>query len=406
MKQSTSQWLTILGATGSIGMSALDVISRNPDRYRVHALTANTQVDRLFQQCCQFNPRFAVMADCNAATKLKQRLQAAGSKTAVLSGPQALIEVAEHQDVDVILAAIVGAAGLVPTLAAIKTGKRILLANKEALVMSGALFMEAVKTYHAELIPVDSEHNAIFQCMPPDYQIGQCAKEIKAIVLTASGGPFLRKTTAEMTTVTPLQALAHPNWKMGPKVTIDSATMMNKGLEVVEAHWLFQLPLNQIEVIIHPQSVIHSMVRYHDGSVLAQMGAPDMRTPIATALAWPNRIAAGVADLDLLALGMLNFEPVDLARFPCLQIVYQALLAGDASMTIVNAANEVAVVAFLQQSIGFIEIANVIDHVLQTFSVGNVTELEQILAIDQRAREVASGFIEQIKNKSNQIKSI
>lgn len=387
--------VTILGATGSIGISTLDVLSRHPDDYQVYALAANRSVDSLFRQCCQFLPKIAVMLDKDSAAQLAEKLAAQKLNIEVRAGEQALTDIAAAADTDIVVAAIVGAAGLMPTLAAARAGKRILLANKEALVMSGALLMQAVTESGAELLPVDSEHNAIWQCLPvADSQHYQFAdKGIRRIVLTASGGPFRDWDLADLANVTPAQAVAHPNWSMGQKISVDSATMMNKGLEVIEAHWLFGLPGKQIDVLLHRQSIVHSMVDYADGSVLAQMGNPDMRTPIANCLAWPKRIDSGVAPLDLVKAGRLDFADVDFARFPCLQLAYQALEAGGTSTAILNAANEVAVDAFLQTRIAFTEIAEIIEQVLNTVESVPVDDLAAVLNADKAARQAAAGMI-------------
>jgi len=390
------QKVTILGSTGSIGISTLDVLSRHPEKYQVYALTANKSVNSLFEQCQQFEPTIAVMLDDASAEQLQHKLQQTGSNTTVLSGDKALQSVANATEVDYVVAAIVGAAGLMPTLAAAEAGKRILLANKEALVMSGHLFMKVVEANNATLLPVDSEHNAIWQCLPVgnEQQYHFDGKGIRRIILTASGGPFRDYATVDLENVTPEQAVAHPNWSMGKKISVDSATMMNKGLEVIEAHWLFGVDNNQIEVVLHRQSVIHSMVDYDDGSVLAQMGNPDMRTPIANVLAWPDRIESGVAPLDLLEVGQLNFSKADHQHFPCLSLAYQALKAGGTSTAILNAANEVAVEAFLAGQIKFTEIAKVIERVLEQQSPLLGETLEQVLSDDQQARQLAQKFIQ------------
>ncbi|RKZ86283.1 MAG: 1-deoxy-D-xylulose-5-phosphate reductoisomerase, partial [Gammaproteobacteria bacterium] len=349
------QAITLLGSTGSIGVSTLNVLAQHPEKYRVYALTANRSVDTLFEQCQQFKPDIAVMLDESSAQLLEQQLKSADIDTQVLSGEQALIQVSESDNTDYVVAAIVGAAGLLPTLAAARAGKHIMLANKEALVMSGGLFMREVEANGATLLPVDSEHNAIWQCLPVGNQQQHHfeGKGVRRIILTASGGPFRDYDLTDLEHVTPEQAVAHPNWSMGQKISVDSATMMNKGLEVIEAHWLFGLPTQKIDVVLHRQSIIHSMVDYVDGSVLAQMGNPDMRTPIANALAWPERIDSGVAPLDLVAVGRLDFSVADHQNFPCLALAYQALEAGGTSTAILNAANEVAVEAFLQKQIRF-----------------------------------------------------
>lgn len=387
--------VTILGSTGSIGVSALDVLNRHPDQFAVYALTAQSSVDTMLQQCLQFNPKIAVMLDEDAAAKLAAAIADTDIQTQVMAGPEALQFVASSDETDYVVAAIVGAAGLLPTLAAAKAGKRILLANKEALVMSGALFMREVQQNNATLLPVDSEHNAIWQCMPVgDEQRHQFdGKGIRKIILTASGGPFRDADLNTLDAVTPEQAVAHPNWSMGQKISVDSATMMNKGLEVIEAHWLFGLSSQQIEVVLHRQSIIHSMVDYDDGSVLAQMGNPDMRTPIANTLAWPQRIDSGVAPLDLVTAGRLDFAAADFERFPCLRLAYEALEAGGTSTAILNAANEVAVDAFLQRQIKFTDIAKVIEQVLTNLPANNADSLEQILNDDATARQLAQDMV-------------
>jgi len=382
--------LTVLGATGSIGVSTLDVVARHPDRFEVVALTGNTRVDVLYEQCVRHRPRYAVVGFDKDVASLAARLRGAGLPTEVLAGPQALEHVAALPEVDAVMAAIVGAAGLQPTLAAVRAGKQILLANKEVLVMAGALFMGEVRARGATLLPIDSEHNAVFQSLPAGYA-GQPAKAgVSHILLTASGGPFRTTPLERLKTVTPDEACAHPNWSMGRKISVDSATMMNKGLEVIEAHWLFNVAPEQIEVVVHPQSVIHSLVQYVDGSVVAELGNPDMRTPIAHALAWPERIAAGVAPLDLPALAQLNFEQPDFARFPCLALAYRALHAGGNAAATLNAANEVAVAAFLAGRLPFLAIADIIAATLDARPVEDMPDLATILAADDRARRVAT----------------
>lgn len=384
--------VTVLGATGSIGLSTLDVLARHAERYEVFALTAFSRVDELAGLCRRHRPRLAVVADVRAAASLQQRLRDAGLNTEVLYGEQALCEVASAAEVDVVMAAIVGAAGLRPTLAAVQAGKRVLLANKEALVMSGALFMQAVRRHAATLLPIDSEHNAIFQCLPERTasleQLG-----VRRILLTASGGPFREFTLEQMASVTPAQACAHPNWSMGQKISVDSASMMNKGLELIEACWLFDVPPARVEVVVHPQSVIHSMVDYLDGSVLAQLGNPDMRTPIAHALAWPERIDAGVSALDLFRIARLDFQAPDEQRFPCLRLARQAAEQGGTAPALLNAANEVAVAAFLAGRIGFTAIAALIEEVLQREPVAAADDLQQVFAADARARELAGAWL-------------
>ncbi|HEY9147859.1 MAG TPA: 1-deoxy-D-xylulose-5-phosphate reductoisomerase, partial [Gammaproteobacteria bacterium] len=339
------QNITVLGSTGSIGKSTLDVVARHPDRYRIIALTANQQDELLFGQCQQFRPYFAVLLDEASAERLRQRVAAAGLDVEVLCGSEALVRVATLPDVDAVMAAIVGAAGMRPTLAAAEAGKKVLLANKETLVLAGHLFMDAVRRSGAVLLPIDSEHNAIFQSLPHDYAGDMQHSGVSKILLTASGGPFRNTPLSELQNVTPDQACAHPNWSMGRKISVDSATMMNKGLELIEACWLFGTQPRHIQIVIHPQSVIHSLVQYVDGSVLAQLGNPDMRTPIAHALAWPERLSSGVSPLDLFAVGRLDFSPPGYDRFPCLSLAIQAAAAGGTAPTILNAANEVAVAA-------------------------------------------------------------
>ncbi|MGB5716876.1 MAG: 1-deoxy-D-xylulose-5-phosphate reductoisomerase [Gammaproteobacteria bacterium] len=381
--------VTLLGSTGSIGVSTLDVIARHPERFRVIALTANSRVEKLAEQCVRFQPQYAVMADADAATRLQKELQALAPDVEVLSGPDGLVTVAGLDAVDFVMAGIVGAAGLLPSLAAARAGKRVLLANKEALVMSGSLFMQAVQEHGATLLPVDSEHNAILQCLPDDYRPGAAPRGVRRIMLTASGGPFRTLPVNKLAGVTPEQACAHPNWVMGRKISVDSATMMNKGLEVIEAGWLFGLPMEQIEVLLHPQSIIHSLVEYDDGSVLAQMGNPDMRIPISHALGWPQRIDSGAGRLDLLAVGKLQFESPDSGRYPCLALATAAWQTGGTAPAILNAANEVAVQAFLQQRIAFTAIHAVIRLTLEQCAVHDVDSLQTILADDAAARAVA-----------------
>ncbi|MGI4856713.1 MAG: 1-deoxy-D-xylulose-5-phosphate reductoisomerase [Janthinobacterium lividum] len=385
------QRITLLGSTGSIGHSTLDVIARHPDRFSLYALSAHRNWEKLAAQCAQFRPAVAVTGSAETAQLLEQRLRADGIATRVEHGPAALERIAAADECDAVVAAVVGAAGLPSALAAARAGKRILLANKEALVMSGALFIAAVRDSGAVLLPLDSEHNAIYQCLP--LQSGpQHAPHagVERIILTASGGPFRTRDPATLIDVTPDEACAHPNWVMGRKISVDSATMMNKGLEVIEAHWLFGLPAPRIEVLIHPQSVIHSMVAYADGSVLAQLGNPDMRTPIAHALAYPERIVSGVAPLDLAAIAMLTFEKPDAARFPCLGLAFAALEQGGTASAALNAANEVAVDAFLAGRIGFAGIAAVVDTVLSAMTHGAALTLDDVLAADQGARRLAT----------------
>ena len=387
--------VTLLGSTGSIGTSALSVLRQHSDEYDVYALTANHSVDTLFEQCQQFEPKFAVMLDESSAELLTLKVKTAGLSTEVLSGEHALEEVSSSERVDYVIAAIVGAAGLLPILAAAKSGKSILLANKEALVMSGQLLMREIVASGATLLPVDSEHNAIWQCLPvgkrQKYQYD--GKGIRRIILTASGGPFRDYEPSDLENVTPEQAVAHPNWSMGAKISVDSATMMNKGLEVIEAYWLFGMSSKSIEVVMHRQSIIHSMVDYVDGSVLAQMGNPDMRTPIANALAWPNRIDSGVLPLNLVDIGRLDFEKVEHNHFPCLALAYEALEAGGTATAILNAANEVAVCAFLNKRIKFTKIPIIIEQVLSEQTSSSGDSLEQVLADDKEARSLANKYV-------------
>ena len=407
MKQVQPQQITLLGATGSIGSSTLDVIGRHPDAYRVYALTAHTRSEALERLCLQWQPVYAVIGDEKSAASMQQRLKAAGCRTEILAGEQGLLQVVEDDAVDCVVAAIVGAAGLVPTLAAARAGKRILLANKEALVMSGKLFIDTVRENQAVLMPVDSEHNAIFQCMPDNLTQHQssvkmanagAAAGIERILLTASGGPFRTWSAEQLESVTPEQAVAHPNWDMGKKISVDSATLMNKGLELIEAWWLFDMDIANIDVIIHPQSVIHSMVTYADGSVLAQLGNPDMRTPIAHALAWPRRIASGVEPLDIIEVAKLEFEQPDLARFPCLHLCYEAIRTGGSATIVLNAANEMAVAAFLDRQISFNAIATVIEQSLSLADISDdVGSLDKILAADAMAREISRQCIEALR---------
>ena len=385
--------ITVLGATGSIGVSTLDVLLRHPDRYRIIALTANTDVEGLYQQCLTHHPAYAVMADADAAQRLRARLHPQHPDIEILSGITGLETVAALPQVDYVMAAIVGAAGLLPTLAAARAGKRVMLANKEALVMAGQIFMDEIRCHNAELLPVDSEHNAIFQSMPTDITAGLDAVGVRRILLTASGGPFRTLALSSLHDVTPDQACAHPNWVMGRKISVDSATMMNKGLEVIEACWLFNATPDRIEVVLHPQSVVHSMVEYKDGSILAQLGSPDMRTPIAYALAWPQRIESGVAPLNLFDIGRLDFERPDLTRFPCLRLAYEAMRAGGTTAAILNAANEVAVAAFLAGKLKFTAIAAVIEATLANVAAHAAISLEAVLADDALARESAQRYI-------------
>jgi 1-deoxy-D-xylulose-5-phosphate reductoisomerase len=384
------QRVTILGATGSIGVSTLDVLARHPEQYEVYALSAHGRVDELAAQCRRFRPARAVVGSPDAAARLASMI--ADLPTEVSWGEQALCEIASSRDTDTVMAAIVGAAGLAPTLAAARAGKKILLANKEALVMSGQLFMDAVREHKATLLPIDSEHNAIFQSLPAHYAREPEAAGVAKILLTASGGPFLKREVETLEQVTPEEACKHPNWSMGRKISVDSATMMNKGLEVIEAHWLFGAPADLIEVVIHPQSVIHSMVSYVDGSVLAQLGNPDMRTPIAHALAFPERIASGVAQLDLTAMAALEFHAPDMRRFPCLALAFDALRAGGTAPALLNAANEVAVQAFLDRRIGFRDIDRVVRRVMDEEMHGAASSIDAVLEQDAHAR-IAAGRI-------------
>jgi len=390
----TIKHIAILGSTGSIGVNTLDVIRAHPSRFKVAALTAGKQIDRLAQQCAEFKPAIAVVADADGAARLQKLLLEQKMNTQVLYGPQALVSAVTDSGCDTVMAAIVGAAGLVPTLAAAKAGKRVLLANKEALVMSGNLFMQAMKEGGGELLPIDSEHNAIFQCLPPQFsKAPNPSLGVEELWLTASGGPFRNIPLEQLGAITPDQACAHPNWVMGRKISVDSATMMNKGLEVIEAFWLFGLPLEKIKVLIHPQSVVHSMVRYRDGSVIAQLGQPDMRTPIAYGLAWPERIDAGVAPLSLTQLAALSFNEPDLIRFPCLSLAFAAAKAGGTAPTVLNAANEIAVGAFLDGSMPYLHIPVVVEKVLNAMPVINADSIECILDTDTQARKAARDFI-------------
>ncbi len=388
-----SQLLTVLGSTGSIGTSTLDVVARHPDRYQVFALTGQSNIARLAAQSDRFRPRYVVVPDADGRRALLDRVR---HPVEVLVGPEALCEVAAHPECDLVMAAIVGAAGLRPSLAAAEAGKKVLLANKESLVVGGALFMTAVARNGATLLPIDSEHNAIFQCLPG----GRPDSTVSSILLTASGGPCRTLSAEALATVTPDEACAHPNWTMGRKISVDSATLMNKGLELIEACWLFDLPPESIEVVVHPQSVIHSMVRYVDGSVIAQLGAADMRTPIAYGLAWPDRIDAGVEALDFTTLADLQFEPPDEVRFPCLRLAREAMAAGGTGPAILNAANEVANAAFLDHLIGFTDIARVNESVLNRLAAQPVESLDHVMAVDNHARRVAEECIEAWKSST------
>jgi 1-deoxy-D-xylulose-5-phosphate reductoisomerase len=388
--------LTILGSTGSVGLSTLDVVRRNRGRFTVEALTAASNDVLLAQQCREFQPAVAVLADYDAAARLARTLRADGVRnTEVLAGAAALETAARLGSSDYVMAAIVGAAGLLPTLAAARAGKRVLLANKEAAVMSGALLMRAIRDNAATLIPIDSEHNAVYQCLGP--AATGPLEGVASIVLTASGGPFLDADPAALSGVTPEQACAHPNWEMGRKISVDSATMMNKGLEVIEACCLFGIDVDRVDVVVHPQSIVHSLVRYCDGSVLAQLGNPDMRTPIAHALGWPERIDSGVPALDLVAVGQLDFRAPDLRRFPCLGLAMGAARHGGAAPVMLNAANEVAVAAFLERRVPFTAIGGIIDAVLAKCTDGCPSGLDEILAIDARARQLATDILERFE---------
>jgi 1-deoxy-D-xylulose-5-phosphate reductoisomerase len=394
-----SRGVTVLGSTGSIGVSTLDVLARHPDRFHIAALTGFTQVERLFEQCRRYRPSLAVLADASAARRLRTLLSQAGLDIEVAEGEEGL-ERAATAPSDIVMAAIVGAAGLAPTLAAVRAGKRVLIANKEPLVMCGHLFIEEAARSGAELLPIDSEHNAVFQCLPPDHRTGQRDPGVRRILLTCSGGPFRNTPQSELATVTPEQACAHPNWSMGRKISVDSATLMNKGLELIEACWLFGVAPDDVEIVIHPQSVIHSMVEYDDGSVLAQMGNPDMRTPIAHALGWPDRISSGVSPLDRLEVARLEFEGPDFSRFPALDLATQAARSGGTSPTILNAANEVAVGAFLDRQIGFLDIPRVIKAVMEAVPSSGADDLAMILDADRRARDAAFTTIETMRPDS------
>ncbi len=390
------QKLTILGSTGSIGVSTLDVVRRHPDKYAVVALCGHTQIDRLFSQCIEFMPTFAVVRDEALASELSNRLRAAGSLTRVEFGPKALVKMAELPEVETVMAAIVGAAGLPSTLAAAIAGKRVLLANKEALVMAGPVFMRAVKEHGAVLLPIDSEHNAIFQSLPRDYAGDMAGCGVRNLLLTASGGPFRNTPLSDLEHVTPDQACAHPKWAMGRKISVDSATMMNKGLEMIEAHWLFNVPPENIQVVIHPQSIVHSLVQYVDGSVIAELGNPDMRTPIAHALAYPDRVDAGVAPLDLFEVSMLQFERPCEDRFPCLRLAFNALQHGESAPTILNAANEVAVQSFLEGALAYLSIPRVIEAVMGRCRLRRLESLDDVLAADLDARVVAQQVVSEL----------
>ena len=397
--------VAVLGATGTIGVNTLDVIRRHAQQYRIVALTANSQVERLLEQCIEFKPEFAVMVDEDAASQLAEQVKKNVLDTTVLQGAESLETVVQLSEVDIVMAAIVGAAGLKSSLAAARAGKRILLANKESLVMSGNLFMEEVEKHNAELLPIDSEHNAIFQCMPSNYAKGLDNIGVKQILLTGSGGPLREFPLEEFTQVTPEQAIAHPNWEMGKKISVDSATMMNKGLELIEACWLFNTSSDRVKIVLHPQSIIHSMVEYVDGSILAQMGQPDMRTPIAHALAWPERMTSGVNSLDLINMGHLEFTEPDLRRYPCLLLAKEAMLQGGTATAILNAANEIAVQAFLDKELNFTEIAKTVEYTLEQIAVESATSIEIVTKADKQARLVAHEYIQSLHVATKQIKN-
>ena len=393
-----TQSLTILGSTGSIGGSTLDVVARHPERFRIFALSGHSQTAKLAEQCLAFRPQYAVTANEAQAAELRAQLAAAGCQTEVLHGEQALCDIAAAPETDGVMAAIVGAAGLPPTLAAARAGKTLYLANKETLVVSGSLFMQTAAQSGARILPVDSEHNAIYQVLPPEKGYLK-HNGVQSIILTASGGPFLHTDLADFPAITPEQAVKHPNWQMGRKISVDSATMMNKGLELIEAHWLFNCPPEKLETVIHPQSVVHSMVRYADGSVLAQMGTPDMRTPIAYCLGLPERIASGVPPLDFATLSALTFETPDYRRFPCLELAYQAMQAGGGVPCVLNAANEIAVAAFLAGRIRFTDIARTVRHCLEQDFSGSHHSLEGLLDLDAAARRAAEAFVQQVAHR-------
>ena len=397
--------VSILGSTGSIGGNTLDVIARHPSRFEVYALAANSSVEAMLAQCLAFTPRYAVMMDEAAATLLRQRLPTE-SVTEVKHGESGLADVVTAPEVDLVMAAIVGAAGLPSTLAAARAGKTLLLANKESLVMGGHLLMQAVRDAGARLLPIDSEHNAIFQCLPVDDQATPGHKGVSKVLLTASGGPFRRWSHAQMTEATPDQACAHPNWSMGRKISVDSATLMNKGLEFIEACWIFDLEPDRVEVVVHPQSIIHSMVQYLDGSVLAQMGNPDMRTAIAYGLGWPDRLISGVAPLDLVATARLDFEAPDEKRFPCLRLARESVAVGGTAMAVCNAANEVAVAGFLDKRIRFTDIAAVIEQTLERVNIVEPSSLSVIEAADAQARECAVGSLADLQRSTAQSKHV
>ncbi len=378
--------ITILGSTGSIGTQTLDVISRHPERFSVFALSAFKNAELLWNQCLHYKPIYAVIADEDQGKFLAERLKSAGSKTEVLVGKKALEDIATASGVDTVMAGIVGAAGLMSAYAAVKAGKRVLIANKEPLVMAGDLFIKTAKQCGATILPVDSEHNAIFQCLADNFRAGDRPQHVEKIILTASGGPFRNTPVEQLNTVTPEQAIAHPNWNMGPKISVDCATMINKGLEIIEAHWLFGMPMKNIEALIHPQSIVHAIVQFSDGSSLAQLGYHDMRTPIANALAWPDRIYAGVNHLELAKVALLEFKEVDLGKYPCFKLAYQAIEAGGSSSIVLNAANEIAVDAFLQGKIKYLDIPRWIEKHLSKNYGSTISNIEDVLQIDQAVR--------------------
>lgn len=402
MSVNQTENVLILGSSGSIGDSTLDVLERHSDRYKVWGIAANSSADKLYAQCLRHKPRYALLADEQAARRLEQRVKQADLHTEVLAGADAMLALAAHDDVDVVVAAIVGAVGMPSALAAVRAGKRLLLANKEALVTAGSLFMRAVEEASAILLPVDSEHNAIFQCLPVDALARPKMDGVAGLVLTASGGPFRGRDRAFLEAVTPDQACAHPNWDMGRKISVDSATLMNKGLELAEACWLFGVAETQVEVVVHPQSIVHSLVRYADGSVLAQLGEPDMRTPIACCLAWPGRVDAGVKALDLLSAARLDFEAPDMQSFPCLRIARDCIAAGGTAMAIANAANEIAVADFLQEGIGFCDIPAVIEETLAALPSVEPSSLDEVETVDAEARIVAMQALRQRGTKIQQ----
>ncbi len=397
--------VSVLGSTGSIGVNTLDVIAQHPQRFEVFALAANSSVDTMLLQCKKFTPRFAVMMDEAAATQLRERLPA-NAVTEVKQGENGLEEVVTAPEVDLVMAAIVGAAGLPSTLAAARAGKTLLLANKESLVMGGHLLMQAVRESGARLLPIDSEHNAIFQCMPVNSEAIPDHLGVSKVLLTASGGPFRQWTQEQMFNATPDQACAHPNWSMGRKISVDSASLMNKGLEFIEACWIFDLTPQRVDVVVHPQSIIHSMVQYLDGSVMAQLGNPDMRTPIAYGLGWPDRLASGVAPLDLIATARLDFEAPDESRFPCLRLARECVSVGGTAMAVCNAANEMAVAAFLAEKIRFTEIPLVIDHTLERASIIEPTDLSMVVKADSEARDIAAAYLSDLRRPAHIEKQI